>query len=162
MIDFVTNLFDMKTTKYDSVISHIENARKKQTIFTEEPNPTKDQIAYRLKLFRSKEIKPVIKIGDLITWCKNHSTTPDEPHEPFVLDYWREKNNGAGLKFRFVFTTLFLLNLFKSVDKICIDTTYNLNWNGFPLTILGTIDKNKKFHPVVFAYMYLYYKRNRG
>lgn len=50
-----------------------------------------------------------------------------------------------------VFSTLYLLNLFKSVEKLCIDSTYKLNWNEFLLTILGTIDRNKKFHPVAFA-----------
>lgn len=34
---------------------------------------------------------------------------------------------------------------------MCIDSTYKLNWNGFPLTILGTVDRNKKFHPIAFA-----------
>lgn len=141
----------MRTIQYDSVIRHIENARQKQKLFTNEPNPTKDQFAYRLKLFRNTETKPVVNVGDLMSWCKEHSATPDEPHTPFVLDYWRDKNNGTGVKFRFVFTTLFLLNLFKSVDKVCIDTTYKLNWNGFPLTILVTVDRNKKFHPIAFA-----------
>lgn len=151
MIDFIQNLFELNTIQYPSIIKHIENARKNESRFTNEPNPTKDQIAYRLKLHRDAEVKPVISVGDLMTWCKEHSVTPNEPHTPFILDYWREKNNGTGIKFRFVFTTLFLLNLFKSVEKVCIDSTYKLNWNGFPLTILGTVDRNKKFHPIAFA-----------
>lgn len=153
MIEFMNELFDLKTTQYPSIIQHIENARKKQNLFINELNPTKDQVSYRLKLFRDKDISPILNLGELMSWCKTHSTPPntDEPHAPFVLDYWRERNNGTGLKFRFVFTTLYLLNLFKSVDKVCIDSTYKLNWNEFPLTILGTIDRNKKFHPIAFA-----------
>lgn len=151
MLDFVRNLFNMHTTQYASIVRHIENARKNQNMFTNENNPTKDQIAYRLKLFRDSEIKPVVNVGDLIKWCQDHSTAPDEPHTPFVIDHWREKNNGNGVQFRFVFTTLFLLNFFKNVEKVCIDSTYKLNWNGFPLTILGTVDKQKKFHPIAFA-----------
>lgn len=151
MIDFMENLFQLETTQYSCVIRHIENARKQQNVLLNEPNPSRDQVSYRLKLFRNKEIKPVLKLGELMSWCKEHSNPPEEPHETFVLDYWRDKNNGIQLKFRFVFTTLFLLNLFKSLEKVCIDSTYKLNWNGFPLTILGTIDRNKKFHPVAFA-----------
>lgn len=109
MKDFVKKLFEMQTTQYASVIKHIQNAREKQNLFKNEPNPTKDQIAYRLKLFRDIELKPVVNVGDLMSWCKTHSVTPDDPHTPFVLDYWREKNNGTGLKFRFVFTTLFFI-----------------------------------------------------
>lgn len=116
MMDFMKNLFEMQTTQYATVICHIENARKGENLFTNEPNPWKDQISYRLKSFRDTEIKPVVNVGDIMSWCKEHSLTPDEPHTPFVLDYWRKKNNGTGLKFRFVFTTLFVLNLFKSVD----------------------------------------------
>lgn len=151
MVNFIQNLFEMQTTQYSSVIEHINNARKKQNLFTNDLNPTMDQFNYRLKLFRNSELKPVLKLGELMSWCKDHSETPSEPHIPFVLDHWSENRNGASFKFRFVFTTLFLLNLFKSTEKICIDTTYKLNWNGFPLTILGTIDRNKKFHPIAFA-----------
>lgn len=151
MIEFVTKLFEMQTTKYSSVIKHIDNARKERNAFVNEENPTKDQIAYRLKQYRDKEVKPVVKLGDLMSWCKEHSETPDDPHTPFILDYWRDKNNGSELKFRFVFSTLFLLNMFKSVEKVCIDSTYKLNWNEFPLTILGTVDRCKKFHPIAFA-----------
>lgn len=93
----------------------------------------------------------MLKLGELMSWCQDHSDPPDEPHAPFVLNHWCEKNNGTGLKFRFIFTTLYLLNLFKSVDKVCIDSTHKLNWNEFPLTILGTVDRNKKFHPIAFA-----------
>lgn len=150
MIDYINNLFEMKTTQYASVIKHLENAREKQNLFENEPNPTVDQIAYRLKLFRSREVKPIVNLGELMGWCKDHSNVPDDPHEPFVLDYWHEKNS-SGFKFGFVFTTLFLLNAFKSVDKICIDSTYKLNWDGFPLTILGTVDRNKTFHPIASA-----------
>lgn len=151
MIDFLDNLFEMKTTRYDSIKKHIQNAREKQNMFIDEPNPSDHQLAYRLKLFKDKDVKPVVNVGELMTWCKNHTDKPDDEHTPFILDYWREKNNGTGPKFRFVFTTLFLLNIFKSVEKVCIDSTYKLNWNGFPLTILGTVDRNKKFHPIAFA-----------
>lgn len=152
MIELLDDLFDSQTTQYSSVIRHIEKEREKRKLFLNEPNPSKDQVSYRLKQFRNKQIKPILNLGELMSWCKDHSNPPqNEPHAPFVLDYWQEKNNESGFKFRFVFTTLFLLNLFKSVEKVCIDSTYKLNWNGFPLTILGTIDRNKKFHPIAFA-----------
>lgn len=151
MINFMENLFELQTTQYNSIIKHIDRERKEKNLYLTEPNPTRDQVAYRLKLFKNKEIKPVLKLGELMSWCQNNSKTPEEPHTPFVLEHWSENVNGTGFKFRFVFTTLFLLNLFKSSEKICIDSTYKLNWNGFPLTILGTIDRNKKFHPIAFA-----------
>lgn len=151
MVNLMNDLFEKQTTQYASVIKHIESERKKQNLFLNEQNPTRDQVAYRLRLYREKEVKPLLNLGELMSWCKDHSNTPNDEHTPFVIDHWRERNNGTGLKFRFVFTTLYLLNLFKSVEKVCIDSTYKLNWCDFPLTILGTVDRNKKFHPIAFA-----------
>lgn len=34
---------------------------------------------------------------------------------------------------------------------ICIDATYKLNWNGFPLIVLETVDRRKMFHPLLYA-----------
>ena len=31
------------------------------------------------------------------------------------------------------------------------DATYSVNWNGFPLLIVGTSDLNRKFHPLGLA-----------
>lgn len=37
------------------------------------------------------------------------------------------------------------------MKTICIDATYKLNWMGFPLIILGTVDRLKRFHPLLYA-----------
>ena len=41
--------------------------------------------------------------------------------------------------------------MFIGKEKVCIDATYKLNWNGFPLIVFGTVDRRKKFHPLVYA-----------
>lgn len=55
------------------------------------------------------------------------------------------------MEFRFAMTTPNMLEKFISLDKICIDATYKLNWNRFPLVVLGTVDRKKQFHPLLYA-----------
>lgn len=62
-----------------------------------------------------------------------HSTINNKPH------------------FRFAITSLQLLSNCIGVSQICVDATYKLNWNGFPLLVLGTVDRSKRFHPICFA-----------
>ena len=33
-------------------------------------------------------------------------------------------------------------------SKIHADATYKLNWQGFPVLIVGTTDSDRKFHPI--------------
>lgn len=35
--------------------------------------------------------------------------------------------------------------------NVCIDATYKLNWMGFPLIIMGTLDRTKRFDPMIYA-----------
>lgn len=37
------------------------------------------------------------------------------------------------------------------LEQICVDGTYKLNWHGFPFEVVGTVDREKKFHPLCFA-----------
>lgn len=60
MIEFLDEHFEMGTILYPSVIWHIEKVRSEQNLFTNEPNPTKDQVAYRLKIFRNKDVGPIL------------------------------------------------------------------------------------------------------
>lgn len=38
-----------------------------------------------------------------------------------------------------------------TVDTLAIDATYKLNWHGFPLIVLGTVDRQNRFHPLIYA-----------
>lgn len=55
------------------------------------------------------------------------------------------------LYFGFAVSTVLLLSILKNVKTICIDATYKLNWHGFPLMVLGTVDRTKRFYPLVYA-----------
>lgn len=150
MINFLTGLFEKKTTDYDSILFHIAAARSEKNMFTNECDPSKTQVAYRLKKFRGKEAETMISLGDLMQWCNENSHFPEDQNSAFVLSSkcsaLREERN-----FQFVVSTPYLINTFKSVEKICIDSTSELNWHGFPVTILGIVDRAKKFHPIAYA-----------
>lgn len=93
---------------------------------------------------------PVVRLGDLMSWCEQHSQFPGDPNQAFVLSHICS-NVEEDKWFRFVISTPHLLDKFKDVEKVCIDSTYKLTWHGFPLTILGTVDRSKKFHPIAYA-----------
>jgi hypothetical protein len=94
---------------------------------------------------RSKYGKPTISLGELEAWLSSHSTVPEDDDEVYVLRYEIEKNDSP--KFRFALSTKFLLQLACGVKIIHADATYKLVWQGFPVFVIGSTDKDKKFHP---------------
>lgn len=151
MIDFVNGLFSKQVFDYEPVIKFIEEARQKESIFLDEPNPDSRQIEYRRRLFRNSNVKPLINVGDLIKWCEEHSNYPEKDDEAFVIAHESSEISEKEMQFRFCLSTPTLLQKCIGLQLICIDATYKLNWNGFPLIILGTVDRAKKFHPLSYA-----------
>ncbi len=90
------------------------------------------------------------------------------PDEPFVVDYnaffhdddlatrrgdYEQDRRGKDLdQFRFFITTRRLIE-FSLNSKVVIQTdgTYKLNWQGAPVLIVGTTDRNRSFHPFGIA-----------
>lgn len=150
MIQFMFTLYHDRTTSYESVIRHINRARSTQNIFINEKNPTYRQHEYRLKQHRDSNLKPVVSVGDIAEFCEANMRFPGNPDDPFVLSYVTS-DISENLYFRFCITTPFLLEKFTNVRLMCIDATYKLNWNGYPLIVLGTVDRTKRFHPLLYA-----------
>lgn len=150
MITFVEELFEKDVTKYSQIISFIKEERKKHNIFLDEPNPDLRQIEYRLRKYRNAEVKPIINLGDLMEWCNVNAAYPENDDDAFVLAYESSKIF-EDLHFKFCISTPNLLKKFLGVKTIAIDATYKLNWNGFPLIVLGTVDRQKKVHPLLYG-----------
>ena len=49
------------------------------------------------------------------------------------------------------FTTKRLLSFAEKTKHICADATYKLLQHGYPLLVVGTTDKARKFHPFGIA-----------
>lgn len=150
MVQFLHSLYANKTVNYESVIMHINHARSTKNMFQDEVNPKYRQHEYQLKKFRSAEVKPVVSVGDIAEFCTDNSTLPQGENEHFVLK-WETSTTNEEMYFRFCMCTPYLLKQFETLTTICIDATYKLNWMGFPLIVMGTVDRGKRFHPLLYG-----------
>lgn len=150
MLEFIHDLYKRETKKASSILLHIDGARKNQGLFVDEPNPSNRQLEYCLRKYNLRDTGKMVSLGDVMKWCESNSSYPKNGDEAFVLSY--ECNTDKAQKgFHFCITTPNLLGRLSKVSIICIDATYKLNWMGFPLVILGTVDKMKRFHPMIYA-----------
>lgn len=149
MVAFIHDLYKKDTKKPSAVILHIDAARNDINLFRDEPNPNPRQLEYCLKKYNTGDSGKMINMGDLMKWCENSSSFPTNEDEAFVASYQivNDKNKG----FRFCMTTPKLLKIVSQCETLAIDATYKLNWMGFPLIILGSVDRQKRFHPLMYA-----------
>jgi len=66
-------------------------------------------------------------------------------------DYEDDEEETSERIFRFFLSSVHLLNIVSVATHICADATYKLVWQGFPVSVIGTTDLNKAFHPFVLA-----------
>ena len=92
---------------------------------------------------------PSISLGELQAWLIENSKIPFDEHEPYVIAY--HVYEGETPTFRFAISTKSLLKLTTLATNIHADATYKLIWQGFPVLLVGTTDKTKKFHPICIA-----------
>ena len=96
----------------------------------------------------------MISLGELDEWCQAHRDIPDDEDDTYIssqiIQYGDEYEDEEDLEpmFRFFLTTKRLLRHATNARIICADATYKLNWQGYPVLIVGTIDRDKQFHPI--------------
>lgn len=148
--NFIFGIFEKGTHSISSVLAHISEAMNKNDKFPADNMPNKRQIEYLLGKYRNSEVKPLFEVGDLMNWCEAHSIFPENDDEVFVISHECSSLSEA-MNFRFVLSTPEMLMKAKKFEIVCIDATYKLNWHGFPLIVLGTVDRLKRFHPAAYA-----------
>lgn len=150
MIEFVKECIE-KQFKPKKIIREIHKAKDSGEKFKDAKVPDSKQLQYLISS-RNLRDKPedIIRIGELIEWCNLRMQVPDDMDQAFVLDC-TASNVLDNLYFRFVMSTKRLLQNGLFGDIFGTDATYKLNWNGFPLLILGRIDKGKHFHVIGIA-----------
>ncbi|KAL0871027.1 hypothetical protein ABMA27_004837 [Loxostege sticticalis] len=89
-----------------------------------------------------------ISLGELESWLLDNSALPENLHEAFVTAYEISEKEAS---FRFVLSSKYLLELARHVDILHADATYKLIWQGYPVLIVGTTDKQRKFHALCLA-----------
>jgi len=107
--------------------------------------PSMSQLKNYLTLLRKQKFgSPQISIGELERFLLENSTIPDIEDVPFIVAY--EINDVDEIDFRFFISTKRLLTHVASSKIIHADATYKLTWQGFPILIVGTTDRDRKFH----------------
>lgn len=86
----------------------------------------------------------------LSTATANYRRIPTDMDEGYVIDCTyddREERHGT---FCIVWSTK-RMSTAGIGEIIHTDCTYKCAWNGYPITMMGFSDKNRKFHPTVLA-----------
>lgn len=118
------------------------------------PEPPKGRIVTYLKTLREGKCgSPTVSAREIHDWCEARAQKPDDVDKPFVLSHHvhAESHNVDEQDLKIVISTLRLLDFMKKSEMVQIDATYKLNWQGYPVMVVGTSDKNNVFHPFAIA-----------
>lgn len=132
------------------IVAHINTLRKDHNMFLNEETPSITSIYYILKAHKLVNTPKIKYLGELIDWCEANMDEPEDVDKPFVIGF-NHSDEDDNLHFRLVVTTKRLLDHCKDIKHLCVDATYGLTWHDYPFLVLGTVDKNKHFHPLCFA-----------
>lgn len=92
---------------------------------------------------------------------RNSAVLGDDDDAPFVLDYHTDDVKGkpnpqkydeGRFDFACVLTTKRLLKIATEGDVFHADSTYKLNWMGFPVHIFGITDRHRAFHIIAIGF----------
>lgn len=132
------------------IIEHLKDLQSNFNLFVDEKIPSQQQMYYLIRKHKDEETPPMISIGQMAEWCEKHSNVPTDDDEPFVFAF-ETSGEDKNMFFRFAVSTKRMLADCIGLKTLCVDATYKLNWHGFPFLVTGTVDRNKKFHPLCFS-----------
>lgn len=81
--------------------------------------------------------------GALQNIIQRDSKVPENEITPY---FSASMLNPQGEKFRFFLTSKKLMENYKYFEHLQTDATYKINYQGYPLLVVGSEDKNNKFH----------------
>ncbi|CAF4124769.1 unnamed protein product [Rotaria magnacalcarata] len=139
----IVKLFQNGYTTPKAILSELDKLKIIQ--------PKASQIANFLATLRKKLYGPAqISLNYIKNWCIEKSIVPNDPDECFVANYYIKDDDDDPL-FRLFVTTRNLIKNCLNSNHICADATYKLIWQGYPVLIVGTTDKQCAFHPFGIA-----------
>ncbi|KAG4068613.1 hypothetical protein HA402_004954 [Bradysia odoriphaga] len=109
--------------------------------YPELPLPTVKQL-YSLNSRESKG-QTKISLGELEQFLTDKSPIPHDEHTAFVVNF---EINYETPCFRFFFSTKNLLRQTSLSKIVHADTTYKLNYEGFPVLVVGVTDLDRHLH----------------
>jgi hypothetical protein len=114
------------------------------------PVPSETQLRNYLAKIRTRKFGPSqISLGELEKWFNDNSAVPDDEDAAYIVSstvtYEEEEGEGEN-SFQFFASTKRLIKQARDAKIIHADATYKLNWQGFPVLVVGTSDSNRHFH----------------
>ena len=115
---------------------------------------------YLIQVRKTKLDRSTLSLGHLKSICEEKSIVPQCDDEAFIVSFIIKYENDIddgedveddGNKFRFFISTKRRLELGSILTRLHIDATHKLNWQGFPVLIVGTSDFDRKLHPFGLA-----------
>lgn len=108
--------------------------------------PSLTQLNNYLKILRQKKFgNNNISLGELELLLQTHTDIPEQTEKAYVAAY--ETNyDDSNIYFRFFITSKTLLKNAKYTYHLHADGTYKLNWQGYPVIVVGTTDRDRHFH----------------
>lgn len=116
--------------------------------YPDQTPPTIKQIQQILPKQKEKKIPTTKTYGELIEWCRSHEKRPESVDDGFILGHMYNKDDDS---FAFIVSTLRLLKNASNRKNICADGTYKIVWENFPLVVVGTVDRMRKFHMIALC-----------
>ena len=106
-------------------------------------------VNFLARLKKQKYGSAPFNYGEFENWCEIHSTMPDAEDESYVVGHEVncDADNDEDRVLRAFISTKRLITLAIHQKLICSDATYKLLWHGFPVLLVGGVDKDKEFHP---------------
>uniref|UniRef100_A0A914WG57 MULE transposase domain-containing protein n=1 Tax=Plectus sambesii TaxID=2011161 RepID=A0A914WG57_9BILA len=105
--------------------------------------------AYLAALRQKKYGSSKATFGKLYQWCIKRLKILEDMNTPFVQQVFENSNKRP--KIRILFTTKRLISLTTLASNMHADATYKLNWNGYPVIVMGCTNKFGWFHPFCLA-----------
>ena len=93
--------------------------------------------------------------AEIRTWCEENQSVPENVDKPFVVSFYIYAGpiDPEEQDLKIVISTRRLLSLAQKSPLVQTDATYKIVWQGYPGIIVGTTDKDRRFHPFLFAVM---------
>lgn len=147
MKQFIREKFDEGIRKPNAIIAAMRMKKMAE--------PSKAKLRSYLQQVRTEKLgQATVSANEIRKLCEANKEVPaDDEDAAFVVDYFLQAESPAPEEqcLRIVISTRRLLRNLRLSDMVQIDATYKVNWQGYPVMVVGTTDRNKTFHPFALA-----------
>jgi len=117
--------------------------------------PKKNTTQAFLQTIQTGKLGPASMSAPKMHMVWGESTVPENVDKPFVVSFYiyAESIDPEEQDLKIVISTRRLLSLAQKLPLVQTDVMYKIVWQGYSGIIVGTTDKDQRFHPFLFAVM---------